>query len=103
MTADMLERLRRGVLDEEMRKRLNAYQQAMVQQVATTQYDSTCEVGRQLRLSQEKVVPLPLSEITQKAAKVDGLGEDFEMLTEAAPTGAPRDEDLPYHDLKKRS
>ena len=83
MTSYILDRLRRGAMDEEMHQRLNAWRVAMSEQASTMQYDSTCELGRQLGLDRADVTPVPLDATTQKNCKVDGKEEDLDKCIQA--------------------
>ena len=87
MTADVLDKLRRGLLDDELRQRLEEWQLAVRKKVGSMQFESVEEVGRQLNIPKEHVAPLPFTEKQQRQSRTRGCPEDFQDEVEDGPPG----------------
>ena len=71
LRAQLLDRLRRGA-DDALLQKLLGWRKAVLEKVASMQFDSTDEVGRQLGLPKQDIRRLPFSEADQKKYKVAG-------------------------------
>ena len=85
LTAQFLDRLRRGEFDAEMRDRILAWQTGVEKKVATLQFASTCEVGRQLGLQRRDIQPMPLSAEDNKKCYVDGEEDEINKDPDGKP------------------
>ena len=87
LKSGMLEKLRSGSVDQAFLERLGHWRKAVLAKVATMQFDSVEEFGRQLHLNgEEAIASLPMSAERQAATFMDG-GEEAE---DAAVLPAPR-------------
>ena len=78
MMSHVLDQLKAGQCDEAMRKRLAAWREAVLQHVASVQFDSVEEVGRQLGVPKQDVKPLPFTAAQQQQSRMTGE-EDGEV------------------------
>jgi hypothetical protein len=72
LSAHVLDRLRRGLLDEDLAQSLKRWREAVLEKVASMQFDCVEEPGRQLGV---KLPPAPCDEITQIACYMTGVEE----------------------------
>ena len=72
LTADVLDRLRRGHLDKELAQSLQRWRAAVIDKVASMQFDCVEEFGRQLDV---KLPPVPFSTRSQQHCYVTGVEE----------------------------
>ena len=69
LTATVLDRLRRGMLDKELAASLQRWRDAVIAKVASMQFDCVEEFGRQLDV---KLSPVPFSQRMQQMCYVTG-------------------------------
>jgi hypothetical protein len=86
--AHMLDTLRNGQASLELVESLKLWRKAVLEKVASMQFDSVEEVARQLGCSH--VSALPFSALDQKRACMDGLPEDEDAGVFSAPTQAAK-------------
>ena len=90
MTALLLDKLRRGDVDDDMRRRLQRWRAAVLEKVGTMQFDSVEEFVRQLHPLQTDVdvAPLPMNAERRKRVFMDGSVEEEDFGAQPAPGGA---------------
>ena len=72
MRGHILNRLRRGDVDEKLTDDLRNWRRAVLDKVASMEFQSVAEVYRQLGVPKDRVVSVPLSEANQKRFRVAG-------------------------------
>jgi hypothetical protein len=72
-----------GQMQEELKLRIMDFREAVLERVASIQFDSVEEFGRQLNLNdEERLAPLPLSEAMRYRLSVEGKPEVSDLLVE---------------------
>ena len=88
MTAHVLDKLRRGLFDDDLRQRLEEWQEAVRWKVGSLQFEGVEEIGRQLKIPKAHVAPLPFSSKQQQQTRTRGIKEEFQDEVEDGPQGA---------------
>ena len=89
LTALVLDRLRRGELDEELAAKLAGWRSAVMEKVASVQFDSVEEIGRQLGLDKGVVKPVPFQKWQQQKSFMDGQVEEDDATALPPKANAP--------------
>ena len=84
--AQILDRLRNHDLDDALKAQLKRWRTAVLEKVASMQFDSVEEIGRQLGI--DGVPPLPFSADAQRQCYMDGRVEEEDAAVKQAPAGA---------------
>ena len=77
LSAHVLDRLRRGLLDEDLAQSLKTWREAVLEKVASMQFDCVEEPGRQLGV---KLPPARCQGITQQACYMTGVEEKMTLV-----------------------
>ena len=75
MPAYVLDLLRRSELDAEFEHKLKCWRNAVMEKVASMQFDSVEEIYRQLGLPRSDAKPLPFQKWQQQTCYMDGSAE----------------------------
>jgi hypothetical protein len=88
LVADVLDRLKRGQVDAGLEAQLKAWRVAVMEKVASMQYESVEEIGRRLNLPKATVPPVPFFKWQQKSSYTDGGDEDHDLASVPPQKGA---------------
>ena len=89
LTALVLDRLRRGELNEDLAAKLAAWRSAVMEKVASIQFECVEDIGRQLGLDKGVVKPVPFQKWQQQKSFMDGQVEEDDDTVLPPKANAP--------------